>query len=221
MRFFSFFISLRARYRWNMVIEKKLGILSWGELDVSLCGAVNDWNGEALKNPIGYSFVIDEQSLWFIATHREAAQLHPDSSPGVFMPDLWKYDVAEFFLTNPENGHYLEVNLAPNAAWWAAEFSGPREGMKEVKLEGINTYADMHKDGGWIAAMRLDVAMLRDEFGFCQESLINAAFIIGSPEQKFVSVAELGEGKPDFHQPTKFRAMQIIDEAALKQLSGR
>ena len=201
-----------------MHIERKKKPLVWGELDVALFAAAKDWYGEPLQIPVGFSFAIDEKSLWFIASHRQPASLHPDARPGRFQPELWKYDVAEFFLTNPENGRYLEFNLAPNGAWWAAEFSGPREGMGEAPLQGVSTYSELAANGAWIAAAKLELTMLRERFAFSPDSRLNATFILESPAQRFISVADLGKGEPDFHQPELFPLVQFIHEDELAKL---
>ena len=82
------------------------------------------------------------------------------------------------------------------------------------------TFADLDPDGAWLAAARLELPMLQDRFAFSPDTKMNAAFIIGSPEQQFVSVADLGDGEPDFHQPDKFRAVEFVHEDKLKELMG-
>ena len=201
-----------------MHIERKKKPLVWGELDVALLAAGKDWDGNPLEVPIGFSFAIDEKNLWFIVSHRQPATIHPDARPGQFLPELWKYDVAEFFLTNPDNGRYLEFNLAPNGAWWAAEFTGPREGMGEAPLQGVETHSDLAADGTWLVAACIELKMLRERFAFSPDSRLNATFIVDSPEQKFVSVADLGDGDPDFHRPDRFPLVQFIHEDELCRL---
>lgn len=199
-----------------MIIEQKRGVLKWTELEVALFAANKDWYGTPLDEPVGFSFVKDEKFFWFIATHPKAASLHPDSRPNQFTRELWRYDVAEFFLTNQETGRYLEFNLSPNGAWWAAEFSGPREGMGEAPLVGVETYADLGESGRWIAAARFELDLMYDRFNLGPDTTLNATFILNSPEQQFVSVADLGEGEPDFHQPSKFKQVSFVSEDKLK-----
>lgn len=201
-----------------MNIERKKKVQKWGELDVSLFGATKDWYGADLAFPIGFSFVIDPEYFWFVATCGSPAVIHPDARPGQFVSELWKYDVAEFFLTNPMSGRYLEFNLSPNGAWWAAEFTGPREGMGQAPLQGVETYHELGKDGRWIAAARFKLVDFKERFSLSPDSRLNAAFIIGSPEQKFVSAADLGDGEPDFHRPEKFATAHFIHEDELRDL---
>ncbi len=200
-----------------MNIERKAKVQKWGELDVSLFGATKDWEGNALAFPVGFSFAIDPEYFWFIATCASPPVLHPQAQSGEFVSELWKYDVAEFFLTNPMTGRYLEFNLAPNGAWWAAEFTGPREGMGQAPLQGVDTYHDLAPDGRWIAAARFQLKEFKERFSLSPDSTLNAAFIIGSPEQQFISATDLGGGEPDFHQPEKFPPARFIHEDELRQ----
>jgi len=203
-----------------MHIERKKEIQKWGELDVSLFGATEDWHGEKLSSPVGFSFVIDPKYFWFIVTHGTAANIHPKARPNHFVEELWRYDVAEFFLTNPVNGRYLEFNLAPNGAWWAAEFTGPRKGMGEAPLQGVETFHELAADGCWLTAARFELSEFKERFALSPDSTINAAFILNSPEQKFVSVTKLKGKEPDFHQPDQFKQVNFIQDKELKKLLG-
>lgn len=186
------------------ISDKKMG---WGELDVALCGVANDWYGELLDKPLTFSLAVDHDYLWFTACHETPAKFHPESRPGDFKAELWKYDVAEFFLLDPSTGRYLEFNLSPNGAWWSAFFTGPREreSAEDIPLEGVATYADLAPSGGWMAAAAIPLHVLRKELNFGEKSKMNVTFIVSSPDQKFITVADLGDGEPDFHRPEKFK----------------
>ena len=51
-------------------------------------------------------------------------------------------------------------------------------------------------------AIPLDLLKARLDFG--PETKVNVAMILNSPDQKFLSAADLGNGGPDFHQPQLF-----------------
>lgn len=189
-----------------MNIEVSTQPLSWGALDITLFGVNKDWHGAPIEPAVTFGFAVDHQYLWFIASHARPALLHPDARPSAFHAELWKYDVAEFFLLDPTSGHYLEFNLAPNGAWWSAEFSAPRQRVSEqdVPLEGVTTFADLSPDGSWLTAAALPLNILRERYHFGKDTRMNATFIIESPHQRFLTAASLGEGEPDFHQPEKF-----------------
>ena len=190
--------------------------MKWGALDVNLFGIETDWYGEKFAKPLGFSLAVDKEYLWFVATHQEAAKIHPGARPGAFQSELWKYDVAEFFLLDVKTGKYLEFNLAPNGAWWSAVFTAPRvrESEEDRPIPDVASYADLSPDGSWLTAAAIPLHYLRSEFDFGDDSQMNVNFIVKSPEQKFASAGDLGQGKdagdPDFHQPDKFKKVNFF-----------
>jgi len=195
-----------------MTIFKSFEPLVWGELDVPIFGLGNDWYGGVFKPPAGFSLVIDPRYLWFVANHRQPADLHPKSRPGAFQAELWRHDVAELFVADPASGRYFEFNLAPNGAWWTCEFTGPRVRAEELEIAmpEIATFAEMAPDGSWLAAMAIPLDLLRARLNFGEESKINVAMILNSPAQRFFSATNLGSGEPDFHQPQKFSPVCFV-----------
>lgn len=180
--------------------------LAWGELDVPMFGLATDLAGDALKVPAGFSLVMDKWRLWFLASHRQPAKLHPQARPGAFQADLWQHDVAELFLADPDSGRYFEFNLAANGAWWSCEFTAPRERAEagDIAMPEVATFSDMAPDGAWVAALALPLPLLRARLDFGPATRLNVTMILESPAQKFASAANLGGGRPDFHQPSKF-----------------
>ncbi|MBK1827918.1 hypothetical protein [Haloferula rosea] len=185
--------------------------LVWGELDVSLLGIVRDWDGSPVSPPAAYSLAVDPQRLWFIATRSQPAELHPKARPGRFQAELWKHDVAELFLHDPARGHYVEFNLAPNGAWWSCEFSSPRVRVhpEDQPWPGVETFAELAPDGGWVAAMAIPLESLKDQLHLGPDTTANVAFIINSPDQQFLTAAPLGGGEPDFHRPAAFTPLRV------------
>ncbi len=190
----------------GMVVFESQKSLVWGELDVPLLGILHDWYGKPLEKPAGFSLVCDPRYLWFIANHRQPAQLHPKARPGLFLAELWRYDVAELFLTDPVSGRYFEFNLAPNGAWWTCEFTAPRVRAEEsdIAMPEIATFADMSPDGSWLTAMAIPLDLLRARIDFGIHTKLNVTMILESPQQRFLSAVSLGTGEPDFHQPDRF-----------------
>lgn len=186
--------------------------LMWGELDVPLLGMTKDWHGSALHPAPAYSLAMDGQRLWFVAHHRKAASPHPQARPGKFMAELWRYDVAELFISHPESGRYFEFNLAPNGAWWSCEFSAPRVRVEEIDIAmpEVATFSDMAADGSWVAAMALPLDLLKARLDFGPQTRANVTMILNSPDQQFVSAADLGSGEPDFHQPARFSRVDFL-----------
>jgi hypothetical protein len=180
--------------------------LRWGELDVPMLGLEKDWQGAGLQPPAAYSLVRDGRLLWFIAHHRRAARLHPLARPGMFQADLWRYDVAELFIADPVSGRYFEFHLAANGAWWSCEFTAPRQRAEEmdIAMPEVATFSEMAPDGAWVAAMAIPLDLLRARLDFGLRTCANVALILESPQQRFLSAADLGGGAPDFHQPQRF-----------------
>lgn len=194
-----------------MTIFESANPLIWGELDVPLFGLPKDLTGAALSTPAAFSLAKDPTHLWFLASHGKPAQLHPKARPGMFLADLWKYDVAELFIFDPKSGRYFEFNLSPNGAWWNCEFTAPRVRADEmdIPMPEVATFSEMGADGTWVAAMAIPLDLLRARLDFGPETRANVSFILESPQQRFISAANLGDGEPDFHQPDRFTKVTI------------
>lgn len=177
-----------------------------------LLGLANDMAGNALQPAATFSLVADPRHLWFIASHRQPARIHPKARPGIFLAELWQHDVAEMFLTDPDGGRYFEFNLAPNGAWWCCEFTAPRVRAEEVDIAmpEVATFAEMAADGSWVAAMAIPLDLLRARLDFGPATRMNVTMILGSPEQRFVTATDLGPGAPDFHQPQRFPQVSFV-----------
>jgi hypothetical protein len=187
-------------------------MLVWGELDVSLFGLAKDLDGTLLDVPAAFSLVTDAQHLWFIANHRKPALVHPQARPGAFQAELWKYDVAELFLSDPVSGRYFEFNLSPNGAWWTCEFTRPRlrADSVDIAMPEVATFSELSVDGSWLAAMAIPLDLLRARLDFGAETRINVTMILESPNQRFLSANPLGGGEPDFHQPECFSQVRFV-----------
>ena len=186
--------------------------LVWGELDVPLFGLAQDWHGERVEPAAGFALVSDAQRLWFVASHRRPAVLHPQARPGLFQADLWRYDVAELFLADPRSGRYFEFNLAPNGAWWCCEFTAPRLRAEatDLAMPEVATFSDLAADGSWVAALALPLDLLRARLDFGPATRANVTFILETPRQRFLSATRLEAATPDFHRPGDFAAISRV-----------
>jgi hypothetical protein len=185
--------------------------LIWGSLDVPMLGLGTDWFGTRIEPAAGYSLVMDQHRLWFIANHRKPAELHPASRPGAFHSNLWEYDVAELFIADPASGRYFEFNLAPNGAWWTCEFTAPRVRAEEteIAMPDVATFAEMAPDGSWLAAMAIPLDLLVARLNFGTLSKINVAMILNSPNHQFLSATKFTSEAPDYHRPQEFSPVSI------------
>lgn len=186
--------------------------LAWGELDVPLFGLGSDWSGARVEPAAGFALVSDADRLWFVASHRRPATMHPQARPGMFQAELWRYDVAEMFLADPRSGRYFEFNLAANGAWWTCEFTAPRVRAEEVDIAmpEVATFAELAADGSWVAALAVPLDLLRARLDFGPQTRANVTFILESPQQRFLSATALGATEPDFHRPQQFSKVSWV-----------
>lgn len=190
--------------------------LAWGNLDLPLLGILHDWSGRECTPPAAFALSVDGRSLWFLALHAAPPALHPESTPGKFMPGLWNHDVAECFLSDPNGTRYLELNLAPNGAWWSQVFSSPRipACAENSPISGVETYSELAADGSWVAAMSIPLATLCPLISFGQTSRCNVNFILGNSPRRFLTAARLLGKSPDFHQPEHFPVVVFAEPPA-------
>lgn len=171
----------------------------------------DDWFGGKSKFYPHFLCAVDGSHFYFLAGGRGTAAYHPDGTEGKFQPDLWKYDVAEFFLASPD-GSYLEFNLSPNGAWWSARFNKPRVARDLPPLAGVETVSEI-TDESW----QVRAAIPLSELGSLEGALFNVTFILGSPAQQFFTAAPPGDGAPDFHRPDLFLPMSLPSRGDARQ----
>lgn len=171
-----------------------------------------DWFKRTLDIPVKYHFALNQHDFYFSVSRQTKAVIHPDAQPGEFQSELWKYDVAEFFIAPEDRSatEYLEFNLAPNGSWWSCFFKQPRVPAQCKPLQGVRTEALLDEEKWSVQA-----AIPRNQIPWLGSArcLLNAAFILDSPEQRFLTVADLGNGAPDFHRPQDFLPMRLSSSA--------
>ena len=174
-----------------------------------LASLKHDWFGNLIAPAVSYGFALTQDELVFRAERGSSAVCHPEARSGIFKAELWRYDCAEFFLSDPVTGNYLEFNLSPNGAHWACLFGAPLERISELVDIGI-TSAGAASDDSWQATGRVPRGWLEETLHFSSESRLNATFILDSPEQRFLTAAKLGGAEPNFHQPAGFGPITLI-----------
>ena len=168
-----------------------------------LSSVSSDWFGERMDPPARFSFSFENDMLAFRALRESEARGHPEAVSGHYMEGLWLYDVAEFFVSDPVTGRYLEVNLSPNGAHWACLFDAPRRRLVEINDSGAVSWGRCRQEG-WEARVDVPLEWMTEHLHFRAETKLNVTFILDSPSQRFLSVADLGDGAPDFHRPDQF-----------------
>jgi hypothetical protein len=125
-----------------------------------------------------------------------------ESRFGEFTEGLWNGDVIELFIGQPESEQYLEFNLAPSGAWWAAAFSRYRERSTDILAALPMTIQSNCAAGYWEFFASFDLAATAVN---CDSCTINLCAIFGSPNRRFFSAhapvtAGVAAVKPDFHR---------------------
>jgi len=164
-----------------------------------------DWYGDRVIGRPKWALWIHGGNLHF----RGGADMPPfcldKDQGGSFVEGLWDGDVAELFLFNPATGYYLEFNLSPKGSWWCCAFDAPRRRTVPslAPLLGTRTESAM-TEAGWNSALVLPLSSLPAALAFDPETTKgNVSFCLGSP-QRCITLADLGDGKPDFHRPDRF-----------------
>lgn len=167
-----------------------------------------DWYGAPVPGSPRWSLALEGADLVLRGEVDALPVRVAGDQEGRFLEGLWEGDVVEAFLLNPATGYYLEINLAPGGAWWACGHKAPRVRAKSAGslLEGVRAQV-LPKEHGWSAALRLPVANLPPELAFHPAiTRGNVAFCLGRP-RRYLSVADLGGGTPDFHRPGRWMAL--------------
>lgn len=165
-----------------------------------------DWDGHSLPFRPFFLFWIDQRYLHFWAAVEGSSGLpHLDGKTGSYQAELWKYDVAEFFLATPDRSRYLEFNLSPVGAWWSCLFGDrlvPLAG-EPAEIPGV-TATGQQSDSSWEARASLPLEWIEERFPLDLGVGLNTTFILNTPNQIFVTASDLGPGIPDFHRPKAF-----------------
>lgn len=162
-----------------------------------------EWYGHTVEPPYVYCFSHSTDGLEFCAARKSPALIHPEGKCGAFQAELWRYDAAEFFITTPDGKKYMEFNLSPNGAWWAAVFSAPRQiakGFENWQPTGILATGKSDHDS-WSCRALIPTAVLKEVGIELTDCKLTAAAILNSPEQIFLTTALPCDTQPDFHRP--------------------
>ena len=185
---------------------------TFDELHLHGTELLTDWWGSQITKLSKFLFWVDGTHFHFLAGQNGTNGLsHPDSQSGHYQAELWKYDVAEFFLLSARADRYLEFNLAPNGGWWSSAFVAPLQPVpgEPSPIPEVRTSAET-TDQGWQARASIPLAWLQQFYGFSESSFLNACFILNSPAQIFVTAGDPPEGRPDYHRPDHFPPINPI-----------
>lgn len=155
------------------------------------------WDGNPAPFSLKYTLVVLNGRLQFSVEFPHEVLGHPQALEGAFTPELWKWDVAEYFIYAPSSGKYVEVNLAPSGAYWVEGFKQVRVADEEFSYEVLDPVSSPK-------ALELSLLALESYLGSHQEWCLNVTAILGTPSQAFLSETRLPGAEADFHQPEAF-----------------
>ena len=170
----------------------------------------HEWYGNPVSPAIEYSFTTDGEHLVFRAAQAAEVCPHPEGKPGEFREELWKYDTAEFFIAAESGSPYMEVNVAPNGAWWACAFSAPRvrDAAAGVPV-AVRTTGEVTPEG-WRCSASLPLAYLRSMDIDIFSCRLAATCILNSPDYLFYTTSDDQSGEPDFHRPQSWAKARFV-----------
>ena len=152
-----------------------------------------------------YRLLVTEAGLQVSFLAQKAPVVIDLTQKGQFFEGLWRADCGELWLTCPESGRYIEVNLGPNGAWWACVFTSPRIRDTEctpplcmdIESEALGTF--------WRASLTIPWT----EVFRCLQSddapNANVTLVLGGcdhPQEKLENLHSIVSlGAHDFHRP--------------------
>ena len=138
---------------------------------------------------------INSSHLFLVLQSNNKPLLHPDSKTGLWMPELWKYDVVELFI-QANKDCYLEINLAPNGAWWHCYFQNHRVIDPQNCTIPAQTFFKTTNNNQYISAIQIDrnAEILKENDN---QLKIHCCGIFN---RIMYSFSKLPNGKVDFHK---------------------
>lgn len=169
------------------------------------------WEGSEVEPPFFFSFYLEGDSLVFRARREAEASVHPQARPGCFCEELWRYDVVEFFIAAPDASHYLEFNLCPNGAWWAAGFTDPRVALPGFEGQMLTpSVRGALEPERWECEARLPLQQL-EKWNWrpsAPSRMAVCAVICRGGQYTYLTTCEQRSGRPDFHHPWDWESPQ-------------
>ena len=160
---------------------------------------VEDWFGRPPAGLAAFRLSCDPERMRFDAQSAVAPPAPASGEQtGAFLAGLWKRDVAEIFLADPD-GTYTEWNLSPYGSWWNQRFVAPREADATFSPP-VKVIAQVQpaSASGWSASLIFPAPPATQ----LEKLRLNVTMIIGHAiggnPQYFASVTR-PESAPDFH----------------------
>lgn len=164
-----------------------------------------EWSGRDIEFEASFVLAVDPARL-HLAVRCSLSGDGDDFKPGSFHANLWKRDVGELFLCDPQTGHYQEWNVSPAGAWWTNRLLSPRHTDPDFRADTeTSTAKPISSPWGWGALLSIprpeQLERLRG----------NVTMIAGSghDERFFLSTCPQ-PGQPDFHNPDRYLPLHLV-----------
>lgn len=174
----------------------------------------NSFAGEAtVKSTYGLQFIENAAELLATFEVQQLPFFNERVAPSTFYEGLWKYDCGEVWLYAPATGRYIEVNLAPNGAWWACVFSSAR--VRDTScIPPVCDTSSVETNFSWFATIKISMADVNRCLGTLDDLQANVTLVLGGcgdddvPPQNLHSVVPLTI--MDFHQPELWQPLESL-----------
>lgn len=168
-----------------------------------------DWYGQTTGEKIEFAVAIDPLSLHFLFKTTARSNCSASNKMGDFVEGLWKEDVAELFISSKNEERYLELNLSPSGAWWAALFTEYRKRDESYTGRKAKTFARSGMDG-WRACLSIKLSELPFDFSQANLLRVNMACVLGKTTRRYYTWSSINVTAPDFHKIRDFSPVKII-----------
>lgn len=159
-----------------------------------------DWFNQPLSFKIEYYLASSREKLFFGAKVFNKNRWKFDYKQNDFKEGLWERDVIELFLSEVGQENYLELNIDPNAAFWAKEFSAYRKEAKEHKKPNSIRTICANTAQYWQVGLSLDLTELPFATKALEDLELNICGIFGQNQRYYLAYHSLPQEKPDFHR---------------------
>ena len=140
---------------------------------------------------------------------------NPEFTAGVYREGLWRYDCGELWLASPETGRYIELNLAPNGAWWSMVFRVARQRDLNCAPPACVTESQIREEQ-WEASLRISWSEINRCLGDKGIPTANVTLVLGGcpdgdvPPENLHSIVDLRGERPDFHRPQDWTRLHFV-----------
>ncbi len=168
-----------------------------------------DWFKNPLPFKVEYYLAASTKKLFFGAKIFRKEIWKFNYKKKAFKEGLFKRDVVELFISKKAEPKYLEINLDPNGAYWAKEFTSYRKRSRnKVERDSISTFASLNSKF-WQVGLSIDLAAIPFKIKSIKNLQLNICGIFGRNRRYYLSYNIPSSEKPDFHQRVLIKKIKL------------